>query len=377
MAPRMIGIGLAAGIIASSGAGIALGQALQVAPLPNSNLKGLKVMLVDDLFTSGDHSDAAAVAEGYWDEFSRNYGFSITKSNRASDFTATNLRNFNLLVINYTQNIHTYLDPSQETALKTYVEAGGSVIGYHTASMPREGDWDWYSDNVIIGSYNPNYHGLRNGRMVKTKDQAVLDLPNSKYFLTGLPDVFQANDEWYAFNQGPIFDEAKVLYYIDESSMGSHTHTNLNQQQMSLPLEKRHPILWYRELPGGKGRIFYTGIIHNAAGARTEFFKLVILRAAELVSGFTPPNTIMAAKMLAEHPGKLRVTASDRLIQLQVEDAGEYTAVLHDLSGKPVRNQAFRTKAVNLDRSGIPKGNYFLQIQSAGMPLATRLISLL
>jgi len=75
-------------------------------------------------------------------------------------------------------------------------------------------------EDVMLGLYNPNYHGMQPGTMVKTKDETVRNAP----FLTGMPESFSSEDEWYAFDQGPNFDEAEVLYYIDENTLESHGH---------------------------------------------------------------------------------------------------------------------------------------------------------
>ncbi len=348
-------------------------QTLEIKPLGTSKLKDMNVLLFQDDMT-GEHNSAAMAAEGHWKEFSKDIGFKLTITNRASDMNVTNLRNFQIVVFNYTRLVNEKFNSSQQQAFQGFIEGGGHCVGYHTASMPRQGDWEWYRSNIIIGSYNPNYHGNQIGKMVVTKDQSILDLPNSKNILTGMPDQFQSSDEWYAFNQGPFFAQAKVLYYIDESSLKPHTHNNLNAEQMSLPVEKRHPIMWYRESTNGS-RIFYTGIIHTATGARSDFFKLTILRAAEFVAGYNTVSALESARFLREFPERMRIITKSDLLTVKVDYAGEFTATLRDLRGNVVATENFNTNELSFERGNLPSGNYLLQISSQGKAVTSRLIN--
>ena len=137
----------------------------------------------------------------------------------------------------------------------------------------------------VLGLYTPKYHGLQKATIKKTEEPSILSNP----IMNGLPQSFATHDEWYVFSRGDHFDEAKVMFYIEEGSLTPHDHLalgNLDARHLSLPEKKRHPAMWYRENEKTGARSFYTGLVHNANGAKTDFFKLVVLRSAEYVAGY-------------------------------------------------------------------------------------------
>jgi type 1 glutamine amidotransferase len=270
------------------------------------------------------------------------------------------IENFDIIVFNYTSNVYSKFDGDQKAAFEAFINNGGHCIGYHTSAMPRVTQWEWYRENIIIGLYNPNYHGLQPGRMVKTSDPVIRNDP----ILTDMPEEFITNDEWYAFDQGPYFDETKVLYYIDESSLNDHVHTNLQPSQLELPVEIRHPIMWYRENAQTGSRIFYTGLVHDPAGANTDFFKLAILRGAEFVSGidagipgcldpsyaeYDPTATIHDSTMCftvgtggapLQLGNKVKIRHSYAAISVECLFHGPYSVSLRNTAGETIRTSA-------------------------------------
>ena len=368
-----------------------IAQSLDITPLPNSNLENMSVLLFESDF-GGDHGSAAQLAQGYWEEFSQQIGFSLEITNSAGDMNAAKLSSKDIVVINYTANVYNKFNSSQKQAFENYVNGGGHVIGFHTASMPRDGQWEWYRHNVIVGLYNPDYHGLQNGRMVKTTDSEILD----EAIMTGMPDAFQASDEWYAFNQGDFFEEAKVLYYIDESSMNSHGHShNLDAYQLSLPVEIRHPIMWVRENSETGSRVFYTGIIHAPAGANTDFFKLTILRAAEYVSGIeeipgcpwenyeeynpdrTVDDTTLCLTVDVVFPGleSTQWVQEGNAIKLYIAKEGDFKGIIRNVSGKVMANFDVKGKSLQqLSTSELEAGLYVIQIVTPGKTLKRKIL---
>jgi hypothetical protein len=367
---------------------------LDIIPLPNSNLSDLNILLFQDDMT-GDHHEAALICEDYWNEFCNDYGCQVDITNQASDMNTSNLRDINLIIFNYTNNVYNKFDGTQKSVFEDYIADGGHWIGYHTASMPRDGQWNWYRENIIIGFYNPNYHGTQEGSMVKTTEEDILKSP----VIEGMPDVFVGDDEWYAFNQGPLFDEAVVLYYVDEGSLDPHTHEYLDSYQMSLPVELRHPIMWYRKDPQTGSRVFYTGIIHTPGSANTDFFKLTLLRAAEYVSGipgcpdtsyeeYTEARTeddsslCVTPKEVGIENGAVlygdHVTIDQRLdeIFIRVRYQGDYAVLLQNVKGETVKKVALEnSNHLVLSTADVDHGAYLLKIMRAGRPVEGRLIS--
>ena len=111
----------------------------------------MKVLLLQDKM-AGSHHNAALVVEGYWKEFSRLLGFDLDITGNYSDFNSRNLADYDIVVFNYTKNVANGFNSSQQAAFKEYMERGGHWIGYHTAAMPRKGQWEWFRHNVRIGA---------------------------------------------------------------------------------------------------------------------------------------------------------------------------------------------------------------------------------
>ncbi len=351
----------------------AYSQAVDLSPLPNSHLSEMNVLLMQDK-TTGAHHESALIVEGYWQEFSNQLGFDLTITSNNSDINSSNLANYDILVFNYTTNVadgNNNFTSNQRSALQEYMENGGHWIGYHTASMPREGQWDWYRHNVILGLYNLPYHGLQDGTMNKTTDETIRNHP----IMTGMPESVDANDEWYNLAHGDYFDEANVMYYIDENTMDGHDHAdNLPPEMLALPIAQRHPIMWYRENPSNGGRQFYTGLIHNPVGAGSDWFKLIVLRSAEYVSGIDPdvpgcpdpafiefnPDRTSDDSTLCENLGindkagqlgdYIKFKQASEFIEFKAWHPGNYRLTLQDASGKVL----FQKDLQNNTRAQIP-----------------------
>ena len=167
----------------------------------------------------------------------QNYGFLITHTEEANDFTSENLAKYDVVVfLSTTMDV---LNSEQEDAFKSYINKGGSFMGIHAAT-DTEYDWPWFGK--LVGAYfdsHPNDPNVRNATMNVVDRQH----PSTSH----LNETWERNDEWYNFKN--INPDIRVLINLDESSYQGGTNGDF------------HPIAWYHEFDGG--RAFYTGGGHT------------------------------------------------------------------------------------------------------------------
>ncbi len=333
-------------------------DSVKVVALANTNLSKAKVLLHGYRGT-GVHKEASLVVEGYIKELSQQIGFSLTETKGVSDFTLANLQKFDVVVFNYAFRMDQDLDSTQIKAFEDYIKGGGHWVGYHTAGTPREGDWDWFRKELLLGLYEGHEGSLKNGRMEKTENAGVA----GHVIMTGLPDSYQLFDEWYDFNKGPFFDKAQVMYYTDESFFPTHTHTRLNVAQLALPIKLRHPNTWFSEDSVTGARMFYTALVHNKEGTSTNFFKLLVLRSLEYTAGIKDPIGIKKEAFLKGE--KIKFFQGNGFIEIVSQVNETYRVILYNTLGKRVKRGEFKNnRLIRLSTVGLPLGVYQLQIKS-------------
>lgn len=63
----------------------------------------------------------------------------------ATAFTAANLANYQVVVLNNNVGLGGTLNTAQRDALQAWYEAGGGLVGFH-ANMDHRSQWEWYND---------------------------------------------------------------------------------------------------------------------------------------------------------------------------------------------------------------------------------------
>lgn len=166
-------------------------------------------------------------------------GFQVEATEDSSVFTAENLRRFKVIIfLNTSGDI---LDDQQQSALKSYVEKGGGLVGIHAAiagTVATEGEWGWYEDLSCTTFTN-------HSSIVR----ATVKVESAKHIsTTHLPEKWNRTDEWYNFTRNPR-PNTHVLATLDESTYEGGT------------MGKDHPIAWCHAI--GKGRFWFTALGHT------------------------------------------------------------------------------------------------------------------
>ncbi|ACE83872.1 discoidin domain-containing protein [Cellvibrio japonicus] len=167
------------------------------------------------------------------------HGYSVTASEDASLFTATNLAQYTTVVfMNTTGDIFT---PAQKAAFQAYIESGGGYVGTHSAA-DTEHNWGWYI-NTLLGGARFIHHGDGIPRARVEIEQA------SHPLVSHIGSEWYLADEWYFWAQNPRgAGNVEVLANLDRSSYSSN-----------YPVED-HPVIFTNRV--GTGRAFYTAIGH-------------------------------------------------------------------------------------------------------------------
>ncbi len=183
----------------------------------------------------------------------RSNNFIALRTESDEDFSAENLKNYQLVVfLNTTMNV---LNDAQQKAFEGYIKGGGSFLGIHAAA-DTEYDWPWYGK--LVGGY---FDGHPNDPNVRKATIAVLDKTHSS--TAHLSNKWVRSDEWYNFKE--LNPDVTVLMNLDEGSYEGGTNGD------------HHPIAWYHEFDGG--RAYYTGGGHTDESFDEPDFKKHLMGA--------------------------------------------------------------------------------------------------
>lgn len=211
------------------------------------------------------HENRAAGVEAIR-QLGNQYGFNVTVSENPADFTEDNLKKFNLIIFNNTNN-EVFDTDDQKVAFMRYIQAGGGFVGLHSATG-SERNWPWFK-RLIGASF------LRHAKH-QPFSEIIIDAnhPSTSF----LPRIWQRDDECYFFKDynpdihvlivhdlGPLNDNDKPTYYGGTSS----------------------PSVWCHEFDGG--RQWYTSLGHDAATYADPEFQKHIMGGIRWVIGKNKP----------------------------------------------------------------------------------------
>ena len=203
----------------------------------------------------------------------------------ADTMTLPTLDQYDVVFFNYFTRAEYFLGKPFEKAFKQWVAQGHrGVVGNHNTGAKTQGEWDWFRDTVTSMWYMDHKDGSQQGTIHITTDAVVAKLP----ILAGLDAKFTGADEWYSFDmkpwrttEAPTWKDCRVLYTLDEKSVAHLTDA----------MGAYHPVAWTREDNLGN-RFFFTTLIHSDAGASSDFYHSLILRALEFAAGYQDPLAV-------------------------------------------------------------------------------------
>ncbi len=203
------------------------------------------------LFVGGpihDHKAIGKEVEKQLNEYGR---FAVTKVEEDLDaLKAENLKPFDLVIFYYTLGTIT---EEQKRGVMNFVKDGKGFVAFHSGADSFRGDpdWDAFVGGHFIGhpAYRPYKVTIRDHGHPVTAGLKDFTVTDEQYFLC-------YDSRVNVLCTGPGKDEAK---------------------------DKPMPVAWTK--PWGKGRVFYTGMGHDAKACSQKMFQTVLCRGALWAAG--------------------------------------------------------------------------------------------
>ena len=194
----------------------------------------------------------------------KQHGFEADVSDDPAVFTAKNLKRYAALIFSNTNN-QAFTTPDQREAFQHYIEAGGGLMGIHSAAG-SERDWPYFAH--VLG-----------GKFVEHPMQQTLTVslaePESE-ITAGLPQTFEWDDECYFYSDRS--PDAHALLVVDRSRL-----KGLEKMKLVHPdaYPRMLPEAWYQSVDGG--REFYVGLGHRPDSYRDPKLVQLLDRGFEWV----------------------------------------------------------------------------------------------
>ena len=180
---------------------------------------------------------------------SQNHWF-VYQTEEGGVFNAEQLSRFKIVIFNNSSG--RVLNEQQQTALSQYVEAGGTLLGIHSAG-DNSHHWPWYETNLIGTLFS--HHPL-DPQLQKTK--VFMEASADSTLAHKISPSWTNEDEWYVFFNQP--EGMRILSYIDGDKI-IPSGNMLWIKDKNFGMGKHHPVTWYRNV--GKGKTFYTSMGHK------------------------------------------------------------------------------------------------------------------
>lgn len=194
------------------------------------------------------------------------HGFSVAVSDNPADFNDENLKKYNALIFNNTNN-GVFDTDEQKLALMHYIQAGGGFVGLHSATG-TERSWPWFK-RLIGASFQ------RHARHQPFTD-IVIDKTNPS--TSFLPANWQQDDECYFFKE--VNPDLHVL-------LAHNLSTLLDDKDKPDFYGASSPSAWCHAFDGG--REWYTSLGHDSTTYFKPGFQQHILGGIQWVIGQNKP----------------------------------------------------------------------------------------
>ncbi len=170
------------------------------------------------------------------------HGFAVDVSDNPADFTDDNLKKYDALIFNNTNN-GVFDTDEQKVALMRYVQSGGGFVGLHSATG-TERSWAWFK-RLIGASFQ---------RHAKHQAFTEIIIDKNNPSTTFLPRTWAQDDECYFFKE--VNPDLHVLMAHDLSTL-------LDDKDKPDFYGASSPSVWCHQFDGG--RQWYTSLGHDSA----------------------------------------------------------------------------------------------------------------
>jgi type 1 glutamine amidotransferase len=180
----------------------------------------------------------------------RGWGYFATENGAVHN--AEQLARFDVVI--WFQSSGNVLDDTQRSALREWIESGGSFFGIHGTGGDPEYDWEWQPQMLVGAQFighpmNPQFQ------------EATLRIEERLHPVVKHLDAnWTRTDEWYSFEESPRAKGAQILATLDESTYSPRMNMFLMDRDLSMGED--HPAIWIRCI--GRGRSLYSALGHLA-----------------------------------------------------------------------------------------------------------------
>jgi type 1 glutamine amidotransferase len=275
------------------------------------------------------------------------YKYEIFVTDKMSDFTAANLAQCDVLVLNNCTHMGRLLNAEQKQIMIDFVEKkGGGVAGWHGATDTWYRDnWPWYIDWI-----SSVYVGSASWVPARMNKETVGQSPQLAWITSHWTSEFNMiAEEWYQFKPNPIDNKNnKILLTVNAKDVSATSANYL-------------PYAWVNEEK--KGRVFMSGFGHKEEiMARKDIQDLLYKGIIYAAGGYTASTTAVeptASAPLAE-VGQARTSIDVRIVK-----PSAHTVRLMDASGKTLATRkSARVAAAAYKFNSLERGLYFVEIRT-------------
>jgi type 1 glutamine amidotransferase len=214
--------------------------------LPVAAQKPLRVLVYTRNYTPDGkgyvHDNIASSVEAI-KKMGAEKGFAVDASDDPAVFTDANLKQYAALVFSNSNN-EAFTTDAQRDAFKHFIEAGGGLVGIHSASG-SERDWPYFQ-SVLGGKFAVH-------PVMQTFTAEVADPRFAA--VRGLPQKFSWTDECYFIDH--LNPDIHPVLVTDRTKLSALDKMKIDPGGFPNPL----PLAWWHEFDGG--REFYVALGHN------------------------------------------------------------------------------------------------------------------
>jgi type 1 glutamine amidotransferase len=318
--------------------------------------------------TSGFDHQTRAVSIAMFQQLGSQYGFTVDHDSTGDAFsTAAGLQLYAAVVFSNTTG-DAILDPAQRLNFESYMNAGGNLLGIHSATDTYRhssangsstGTWDFFAETL--------------GGSVQQNPSHVTGTPFYPVYKTAfhpatanLPDPWLKPEEYYYWDSGYLHPGIYILQKVEET-VGPNNMVN--------SYDSSRAVSWVN-VPAGGGKVFYTSLGHAASNFTADsLFRTLIRDALLWMLGMTgAPSFSGEANVAFAFPNPWLVNGTLEVF-LKTRQLAEIT--LEDLStGILFRKIGTSSFIISLTEMGLRPGLYIIRCHSAESNLSKKLILL-
>lgn len=192
------------------------------------------------------------------DQLAGQFGFRVKHSDSSADLL--HLRDYDLVIFDNTTDAGGAPDSTSppQLALIDYMDSGGKLLGFHSATDDYVRPWGWYDSVLFSGA---KVHGWEDGsggfRLYKT---ALASSDTDR----ALADMWQYTRDSLQLNSDTVKMTTECLHFKADVRGKEGVKVIQEVEGCHVPGVTRQSHTWVKFFPGG-GRVLYTGIGHEAA----------------------------------------------------------------------------------------------------------------